>query len=247
METLTMGCLVILCLMSLESAKWLNVLGPWEGEQHFNSNNTINQSTLWTTLFHGGNGRAWTATTPKHWAAFSAGESLPKVYGFISPGLKNTLHRNSEAKHCVTQEDKVRKWFLFMQASEYLAKRSNFIYLPAIPSNWHADIVCPFPSLMELPPGKHTMAVSTQHNTLQKNQQNFGEMKEKQTLKNQSVGAEEERNYPDLVDYFSFDDASKVELKESHWCLDWTMRNIYGTQLSSIVLSVLGISLEQFL
>lgn len=69
---------------------------------------------------------------------------------------------------------------------------------------------------MELPPGKHTMAVSTQHNTLQKNQQNFGEMKEKQTLKNQSVGAEEERNYPDLVDYFSFDDASKVELKESH-------------------------------
>jgi len=41
-------------------------------------------------------------------------------------------------------------------------------------------------------------------------------MKEKQTLKNQSIGAEEEKSYPDLEDYFSFHDASKVELKESH-------------------------------
>lgn len=101
--------------------------------------------------------------------------------------------------------------------------------------------------MMELPPGKLTMAVSTQHNTLQKHQWNFWDMKEKRTLKNQSVGAEKEKNYPDLVDYFSFDDAGKVELKESHWCLDWTMRNIYGTQPSSTVLTVLGISLEQFL
>lgn len=59
---------------------------------------------------------------------------------------------------------------------------------------------------MELPSGKLTMAVSTQHNAAQEHQLTFWEMKGKQMLTNQPIDPGEEESYPDKAHHFSFDD-----------------------------------------
>lgn len=57
------------------------------------------------TSSHGGNGRAWAHTMPKHWAAFSAGESLPKMYGskyekYLAQELRGCVrHKKTRPPH----------------------------------------------------------------------------------------------------------------------------------------------------
>lgn len=143
METLTVGCLKILLLMPLDSTKCLNLLALWEGKWHFKLNDGVNQSSFWATSFHGGDGRAWAASLPKHWAALGTEASLMKIYGLASPGI-SILDEYAEAVHCVA-EDKAPKRFLFIQAFEDLAKWSIFTCPPAISSHWHAVSLLPVP------------------------------------------------------------------------------------------------------
>lgn len=226
METLTVGCLRILLLMPLDSAKYLNLLALWEGKRHFKLNDGTNQTNFWATSFHGGDGRAWAACLPKHWAAFGTGDSLVKIYGLASQGI-SILDKYAEAVHCMT-EDKAPKHFLFMQAFEDLSKWNIFTCPPAISSHWHAVSLLPVP-WRYLHGGRYlhgaTAHCGSQHNSSQEQSLTFWETKGKQTPKPQTTEPGQKKSYLDLASAL-IALAYKVNQRESHGNLVWTERSI---------------------